>query len=334
MALSLAGSLLAHAPDVMGQDVAAAEALFREGRALMDQGKYAVACKKLAESQRLDASSGTLLNLAACHEKEGKTATAWAEFLVAARLAKTQGRADRAEEARKQAAALEPKLSYLTIRVAKKVPGLEIRRGDVVLEASTLGSKLPTDPGDHTITISAPGHEPMTMQVTVGAEADAQTLSVPALQEVAAAAPAPAAVTPAPPPESPRPPQQDTPARVDSGSNTAAYVIGGAGVAALTVGSVFGVMALSTYGKADDACPTHQGCSSGATDDRGTAGTQANIANVGIGLGIVGIGVGAVLLMTGGGDGESATRPPRPRGLDVRTGLDTGKFGFDLSGSF
>ena len=59
-------------------DPAAAEALFREGRKLLDEGQLDAACSKLAESQRLDASPGTLGSLAQCHEKQGKTATAWA----------------------------------------------------------------------------------------------------------------------------------------------------------------------------------------------------------------------------------------------------------------
>ncbi len=335
--LALGAALLCQVQPAFAQDVAAAEALFREGRALMDKGEYAVACKKLAESQRLDASSGTLLNLAACHEKEGRTATAWAEFLAAARLAKTQGRPDRADEARKQAADLEPKLSYLTINVAKKVPGLEIRRGDVKLEASTLGSKLPTDPGAHEITITAPGHESLTMQVTVGTEGDAQTLSVPALRKASGAA-APNTTNPQPVTEAPlstRSPSNEPP-EADGGSQTLAYVVGGVGVAALAVGSVFGVMALGSYGKAEDACPSHQGCDSAATDNRDKAGTQANIANVGIGLGIVGIGVSAVLLLTGGGDSAASAAPaaaPRP-GVRVTAGGSASHVGFDFGGSF
>src|SRR5687767_9143297 len=49
-------------------DAAAATQLFQEGRDLLKQGKHAAACAKLAESQRLDARVGTLLNLADCEE--------------------------------------------------------------------------------------------------------------------------------------------------------------------------------------------------------------------------------------------------------------------------
>src|SRR6478752_1211600 len=80
---------LAHAGDA-----ATAEALFRDGRALMEAGNYKDACPKLEESYAQDPATGTLLALGICQEHVGKTASAWATYSEVATRAKRDGRAD------------------------------------------------------------------------------------------------------------------------------------------------------------------------------------------------------------------------------------------------
>src|SRR5689334_8315487 len=107
-------------------------------------------------------------------------------------MARTQGKADRAQAAEGYASALEPKLSYLTVNVSNPVPGMVIRRGGSELDASTLGSRLPVDPGEQVLTVSAPGHKPLELKLKIGAAGDAQTLVIPALEKETGA-PAPGA---------------------------------------------------------------------------------------------------------------------------------------------
>src|SRR6185312_7721257 len=90
--------LLASAPALAqssGADVATAQALFDEGKRLMADKKFAEACPKLVESQRLDPGGGTLLAIALCHEGQGKWATAWGDFNVALSEARRENRAER-----------------------------------------------------------------------------------------------------------------------------------------------------------------------------------------------------------------------------------------------
>jgi hypothetical protein len=284
-------------------DPATAEALFRQGRQLMAEGKIAAACEKFQASQRIDPSSGTLLNLADCDVKEGRSATAWAEFLSAARMARNQGDTGRAEEATRRARELEPALSHVTIKVTLRVPALRVTRDDVAVEEASLSSDLPIDPGQHVISASAPGYKSWSKTIRVGGSGDKQEVVIPALVKDASApvttlsasssnagsAAGSDAASAAPLPRSPM----------------LGYVVGGAGLAAAGIGGFFGLRALSTYKEAERDCPSHAHCSATVTAKYDTATTEANISNVTIGVGVAAIAVGAYLVLT-------ASSPPEP----------------------
>src|SRR5262245_559689 len=87
-------------------DTTRADALFEEARELMKMGRYAEACPKLEESNRLDPGLGTRMNLADCWDRVGHTAAAHREFLAVAETAAAKGERDRAEVARRHAAKL------------------------------------------------------------------------------------------------------------------------------------------------------------------------------------------------------------------------------------
>ncbi|MFO0548375.1 MAG: hypothetical protein U0271_08315 [Polyangiaceae bacterium] len=162
-------------------DRAAATQLFRTGRELMEKRDFAAACPMLEESQRLDPGGGTLLNVALCHEAIGRLATAWTEFAEALGIARRDGRDDRVELATTHMAALEPRLSRLTVVVRATAPGLVIKRDGTPLGRGAWGVALPVDPGVHVIEASAPGFATFELRVEVGADRDQREAVVPEL---------------------------------------------------------------------------------------------------------------------------------------------------------
>ena len=115
------------------EDQAAARVMFEQGRELMKAGQYAAACPKLEAARKLYTSAGILLNLADCHEKTGKTASAWAEFGEAVTVATRTNRPDDADEARRRKAALETSLARIVIRVPRPAPGMVVKRDGAIL---------------------------------------------------------------------------------------------------------------------------------------------------------------------------------------------------------
>jgi hypothetical protein len=271
------------------RDVAAAEALFQEGRALLEEGRVADACPKLAESHKLDPATGTLIALAACHEKEGRLATAWAEFTEAAARAAQESRDDRRDLAAGRAEQLRPRLSSLTVSVSESIantPGLSIRRAERPLGRGEWNTPLPIDGGSYAIEVTAPGKLPWRGSVTVPAENAHEVVEVPTLLEQ----PKPAA-TPVPAPR--RPPPRPAPKAPKGLSSLEWAGIGtaGAGVVTLGVGGYFLGKMLSK--KEAAGCDGNR-----CTDDAGAADLRdaVDAGNVATGLGIG----GAVLVITGG----------------------------------
>jgi hypothetical protein len=135
-----------------------AEALFRDGNALAAAGRYADACPKLAESQRLEPAVGTQFNLADCYEHIGRTATAYLLFVDVARIARAAGRFERERLAKQRSAALESRLARVRLRVeAAPPPGLEIRLDGTIVPREQWAVAAPVDPGAHRLTATAPG---------------------------------------------------------------------------------------------------------------------------------------------------------------------------------
>lgn len=296
-----------------GQDVATAQALFDEGKRLMQAGKYEDGCPKLVESQRLDPAGGTLLVIALCHEGQGKTATAWAEFGVALGEARKDKRSDRESAAQEHIKALEPKLTKVRIVVTSKVEGLEIRRDGARVGEAQWGTPLPIDPGEHPFEARAPGKQTWSKVVPVKGDGATVDVTIPALADEDDVAAVPAATTapaPVPAPDPTRDDQSDP-----SGRRTRltwAVIAGGVGLVATGVGVVFAASASSKWSDAEKACPDNLCTSSADLTSGKDAGSSADLATVFFVLGGVGLAAGAVLWFTAP-SAQSPTDKTAPR---------------------
>jgi hypothetical protein len=264
-------------------DAAIAESLYRQARALMDAGRPAEACPKLAESQRLDPQLGTLLNLAVCHEQLGLTATAWSEFNAVAAQATQRNEDDRATYAREHAAALEQQLSYLSLRVAERTPGLTVKLDQRTIGPAAWSNPLPVDPGAHLLEASLPGKRTWSRQIQVRGRGTT-AIEIPVLAD----APVTAAVEPPP---------------SDGGSTrrTVGFVVGGVGVAGVAVGAAFGLMTFSAKSDGDEHCPgDHTRCDDEGLDLHDRASTYATVSTIAFAGGLAALAVGTVLVLTSG----------------------------------
>jgi serine/threonine-protein kinase len=298
-------------PGAFAQDSKiAAEALFDEGRTLMSEGKYAEACERFARSDELDPAPGTLLNLAECYEKLGRTASAWATYRRAGALARTRNQAERERLASERAAALEPELARVKIDVPAdaRVEGLVIRRGDAEVERATWGVAVPVDPGNIAIEASAPGRR--SWKTTIAASPkSAQQVTVPVLEVDGSAETPESAESAAPTLVTTEPAPATADADPGSGQRMLGYIVGGVGLVGLAVGTGFALSARSQNEDSKSFCRTDDPnrCSAEGVALRDDARSAGTIATVAFGIGLAAVAGGTVLIVTAPSSGQGAT---------------------------
>lgn len=272
-ALALGLSVFLLAPAARAQS-AEAEVLFRDGKALVRNGKLEEGCAKLEASQRAESSVGTLLNLGNCREKLGQFASAWAAFRKAEAQAKLAADDEkRRAEARRRISLLEPKLSHLTVQIGSRVRGLVVRREGEVIDPALWNTAVPVDPGAYDLTVEAPGYKPWSTKVTIEAKGKKRVVvTVPPLETAPVEAAPPARASGTLVSQAPRVPAvRDVegagplqisvepgvyyPGQLWSTPRRVAVVVAGAGALALATGAYFGWRAQSLESDADRRCP-------------------------------------------------------------------------------
>lgn len=254
-------------------DPRAAEALFQRAQALMkkpDATKDEIhqACEYFVESYRQDPAVNTLVASAACHEKEGKNATAWGEYKE---VGAQPGGA--AEYARQRAAELEKAGFFkLTVKVPREVKRLSFKIDDEQL--SVPPDDFPMDPGSHELEVSAPGKKSYKRHFDLTERTSPLTINVPELEDVK---------------EEPRPNPQPQPQIITRvvqvteqdpggpyrGWGLFSIIFGGLTIA---TGSVGGALAKATYDGSVKYCTVNDVCTKDGVEKRNTANSFASIA--------------------------------------------------------
>jgi hypothetical protein len=172
------------------------------------------------------------------------------------------------------------------------------------------GTALPLDPGSHQFSFEAPG-QPSWSETLILHEGEKNRR-----EQVVLGGPQPSDGS------------GGAAGAGDSGKNQRllAFVSGGAGLAGIVVGSIFGGMTFSSWSSAKSLCaPPYDGCSAAATSDRSNAVTFGTVSTVGFIAGGVLLAGGIALYFTA----PKAEKPP-PVSIGLR--LSPGAFG--LAGSF
>jgi tetratricopeptide (TPR) repeat protein len=286
--LLIALGALAGPASAQSAESQAAEALFRQAKALLEKGELVTACEKFAASQALEPGLGTLLYLGDCYERAGRFASALATFREAADLAEERDDVTRLRLAQVRVSALEPRAPTLEIRhgPATQAVDLQITVGGVPLARADLGHPVPRDAGTYEIRFSAPGHEPFMSHIDLK-NADSVVVTIPRLVPILAPARAVDGAPESDPPE-------------DSAQRTVAWLVGGTGAALAVTAGVFAVLAAGKNSDSKNDCDSanENRCGPAGVGLRNDAKDLANLATVFGVIGGVGLAGGVVLYIS------------------------------------
>ncbi len=275
--------------------------LFKEGKTLMaNPATLAEGCRKLEESFKLAVRGDTLLNLAFCHEKLGKTATAWAEYnkaIAEAERVKYGGGIEAAKARRDELAA---KLSTLTVTVPAAMAALD----GLVLEVNgkpfpreQWNTALNLDPGPFEVTAVAKGYLRFSRRVDLAPDRDRKVVTV-----VLELVPAPPSPAPPPPPPAPLPPPPKPIVVVSPPRPIWPWIVGGTGIALVGASIGFAVDQLAASHQLDNACGANRQSCPLTYNFAPTRAREVRDRDLFVGLGAVGLaaaGAGAVGLGLG-----------------------------------
>jgi serine/threonine-protein kinase len=310
--------------DTSSGDVAAADAVFTEARKLIAAGRFNDACPKFEESQRLDPTPGTLLNLGDCYKQATppRTASAWGAYQQAGMLARNRGDRERQLAAIQRAQTIEPVLSKVTISPvpAARMPGLEVKWDGKNLGEGSWDTAIPVDSGEHAIEASALGKAGWTGKVLVRLNGGPMTVEVPVLADAAApvTSPSESAVQP-----------------YWGAARIAGLGVGAAGLVGIVVGSIYGVKTGNTNAEALRHCPAGSNqCDAQGVSLGEDAFGSATVSTVAFVIGGAAVAGGAIMFLAAPSSAPQSKQAIARRRLEARPMVGWGFGGVTVKGDW
>ena len=336
-------AIVVAAPSVSAQealDPAAAREHLTQGYKLKQQGQLKDALPHFVESLRLDPKLKTTINLADCEEKLGMLVEAQSHWLMARDRAGREGDDRVKQEAEQRVASLGTRMPRLNIQFAPGVPAdAQVYRDEVMLGRVSLSTALPTNPGEHKISVRASGHEDSKYTVRLS-ERDNKTLTVdvgpigkssprPLPEAGAAVAATPPVSTSATPPAAP---SSQSPATSPAPDDAAPAAAGSAGTVQRVFGAVVGGLGLASFGVSGLFWRKASTDIKVEPNGRKLAQDDLLITNVGLVAGSILVTGGIVLLLTAPSGPSRSSSAPGLLQPSLLIGKNTAVFG--ASGRF
>ncbi len=275
-----------------------AEQLFKQGKKLLAEKRYADACKAFEQSYKLDPQIGVELNVAKCYEDWGRVATAYRAYKTAEKLAEEQ-HDQRVAQIRPRAEKLEPEVPKLTVKLPEGADskGLELKLDGAPFDVEQLGTPQMVDPGPHILEYQVSDGDKKSKTIPVERGGDSVVrLDIPKKPKVKDKDKVD---------DQPKPVEHPIVVKHDNdderdrpmpdpgkGQRIAAYVVGGVGVVGIAVSSY---LALSARSKYRDALASECGNATDMCTDQGLTDTHDARRNANIATGVFIGGAAAVI---------------------------------------
>lgn len=345
--VALLYSSSARAEDASAAETAAARSLAVDGLKLAQAGNCAEAVPKLERAEKLYHSAMVASRLGECDVALGRLVEGTEILRKVLRepqpadpppaLVKAIERAQRVLEAAK------PRIAGITIKVAN-VQDMSMKVDGTAVPAALVDTEIPTDPGEHSVEVSAPGFLKSATHVSVS-EGEKKSVTVTLSRDPnAVVAPTPASEpngaqrqtesSPGRPAPAPSQAANRSLTAEHSPSHTAAYVAFGIGAVGLATGGVLGVLTMQQHKDLQGQCPGDV-CSHDQQSDVDAAKRLGNFSTIAFGVGGAGIVLGSVLFFTAGSSSaDHARNTPKTRfaGLiEPRVGVGPGSIRLDAT---